>query len=206
MGGHLPQTFLYCTWWVAFLLQAPTPHPYSLVHSLATQRTGEEQEQVSHLWLRPLVKSRVWKEKATEEKMAFPVDRSQPICASWPREDLEKKERVFFFFLKKYTGERKERKWQEEELRERIWEFERESTVVWVLWLYRLQETNDFPQINDFSKKIDHHLVFEFVEKKRQVKSWEICFQLLSSGFVFRTRDANIIMGWSTFLVDQSLV
>lgn len=35
---------------------------------------------------------------------------------------------------------------------------------------------------------------------------WEIRFQLLSSGFAFRTREANIIMGWPTALVDQSLV
>lgn len=41
--------------------------------------------------------------------MAFPVDRSQPICASWPREDLEKKERVFFFFKEVYWGEEREK-------------------------------------------------------------------------------------------------
>lgn len=53
---------------------------------------------------------------------------------------------------------------------------------------------------------MDHHLAFEYEEKKRQVKSWEICFQLLSSGFAFRIRDANIVMGWPTALLDQSLV
>lgn len=57
--------------------------------------------------------------------MAFPVDRAQPICASWPREDLEKKE-SFFFFKEVYWGEEREKMVGGRIKRE----FESESVVV----------------------------------------------------------------------------